>query len=185
MDNRHTNNSQLDLTLFSRGNTPPVQGPVNQPQSSYTQSMSGINSPPASQIDSLFQNLSPASEPISSIQQRYQQQTGQDTASEPYGNNSAPTTPSMSLIDHEPANASRVNTNTTNAERQSALLSLLGGAPQPPSTNARQAQPQQQTQQGSLPQQVPTPPGSSQRSDNSPAHNEAQGKFLLEQLMGG
>jgi hypothetical protein len=69
-------------------------------------------------------------------------------------------------------------------DRQSALLSLLGSVP---AGNVRGAsgggpapQPHQQAQQ------VPTPPGSSQRTGNSPSHaNETQGKHLLEQLMSG
>ncbi|EEB94690.1 hypothetical protein MPER_06454, partial [Moniliophthora perniciosa FA553] len=63
------------------------------------------------------------------------------------------------------------------SDRQSALLSLLGGPSSAPATSSSSTSQQ--------PQQIPTPPGSSQRSGASPSHNEAQGKFLLEQLMAG
>lgn len=59
----------------------------------------------------------------------------------------------------------------TNAERQTALLSLLSGPPSAP----RPVPPAQQ---------VPSPP-ISHKSNASPSHNEAQGKYLLEQLMAG
>lgn len=76
------------------------------------------------------------------------------------------------------------SSSTVTVDRQSALLSLLGSVP---AGNVRGAsgggpapQPHQQAQQ------VPTPPGSSQRTGNSPSHaNETQGKHLLEQLMSG
>ncbi len=59
----------------------------------------------------------------------------------------------------------------TNTERQTALLSLLSGHPTAP----RPVPPAQQ---------VPSPP-ISHKSNASPSHNEAQGKYLLEQLMAG
>lgn len=62
-------------------------------------------------------------------------------------------------------------------ERQNALLSLLG-----PTTNSRsQPLPQPPPAQ---PQQVPTPPGSSSRSNASP-QQPADSQKLLEQIMGG
>lgn len=148
--------------LFSRGSTPPVVGnpaPYNVP----TQILSPAN-PAQNQIDSLFQNLNPSS--------------GLAQSNDVYSNNnsSAPTTPSMSLADEPGPISSPPTTTTTTTERQNALLSLLGTGSSRP-----QAQPST-----AFPQQVPTPPGSSaQRSSETPPHNDAQGKFLLEQLMSG
>jgi hypothetical protein len=88
---------------------------------------------------------------------------------------SAPVTPIMALTDESSAPSGSAS-GPTPSERQSALLSLLGG----PAPSNRQA-----VQNVPLPTQVPTPPGSSQRSNASPGHNENQGKILLEQLMAG
>lgn len=152
--------------LFSRASTPP-QHSQPQPQPQPQQHPASHHSSP-SQIDSLFHNIStPSDQP---------QQHG-NQAADNYGN-SAPVTPVMSLSD-EPATSSAASApNSTAADRQSALLSLLGGPSSSNSVRAGAAGP-------SLPQQVPTPPGSSQRSGSSPSHNEAQGKILLEQLMAG
>lgn len=62
-------------------------------------------------------------------------------------------------------------------DRQNALLSLLG----PTTTTRSQPLPQQSQAQ---PQQVPTPPGSSSRSNASP-QQAADSQKLLEQIMGG
>jgi hypothetical protein len=86
---------------------------------------------------------------------------------------SAPVTPVMALKDESPAPTSSASA----SERQSALLSLLGGP-----TGSKKAA--AQASNTSLPAQVPTPE-SSQRSNASPGHNENQGKILLEQLMSG
>jgi hypothetical protein len=167
MDNRA--NPLHNLNLFSRGATPPV--PQSQHQQYPSQHLSQNSSP--SQIDNLFHHLSSPPE---------QHQSGND-----YGVNSAPNSPVRSLTD-EPANSSVSALNNTAADRQSALLSLLGG---PSGANARGGAvaapplPQQVPTQQVPTQQVPTPPGSSQRSGASPTHNEAQGKILLEQLMAG
>ncbi|CAK5279371.1 unnamed protein product [Mycena citricolor] len=133
--------------LFSRGSTPPVPTQPSLPPF-------GNSNASSSQIDSLFQQLT-ASAP-------------EQTQSEGY--HSGPATPGTSN-DEQPASTSSVP--NSNADRQSALLSLLSGQPNP-----RPAPPPN-------PQQVPTPPSASSRSGTSPTHNETQGKILLEQLMSG
>lgn len=148
MDNR-ANNSIQDM--FSRGSTPPIV-----PQPSLQQQYSNPHNASPNQIDSLFHHLSSSSE--------HQPETYL---------NSAPSSPVMSSNDEQPVSSS-VST-STNADRQSALLSLLG-----PPTNPRGAAANPQN-----PQQVPTPPSASTRSGASPTHNETQGKILLEQLMSG
>ncbi|KAJ6500470.1 hypothetical protein C8R45DRAFT_863011 [Mycena sanguinolenta] len=154
MDNR-ANNQITDL--FSRGSTPP---PASQPP--LQQQYSNPHNPP-SQIDSLFHHLGSSSEhqPDSYL-------------------NSAPTTPIMTSSDEQqpqqqqPPQQAPPSISTSNADRQSALLSLLSGPANPPRSGP-----------GANPQQVPTPPSASSRSNASPTHNETQGKILLEQLMSG
>ncbi|KAJ7702347.1 hypothetical protein B0H17DRAFT_1043830 [Mycena rosella] len=147
MDNR-ANNTIPDL--FSRGSTPPIASQPSLQQYSNSQNAS------PNQIDSLFHHLSSSS----------------DHQPETY--NSAPSTPMMSSNDeHEQQPVSSSISASSNADRQSALLSLLGAPAAPrvaPAPN---------------PQQVPTPPSASTRSGASPTHNETQGKILLEQLMSG
>ncbi|KAJ6618338.1 hypothetical protein B0H10DRAFT_2030437 [Mycena sp. CBHHK59/15] len=147
MDNRANNPIQ---DLFSRGSTPPVQQSLQQ------QYPNPHNASP-NEIDSLFHHLS------SSSDHQHQQSSAYL--------NSAPSTPVMSSNDEQPPSSS-VST-STNADRQSALLSLLGGPANPRGPVATN------------PQQVPTPPSSATRSGASPTHNETQGKILLEQLMSG
>ncbi|KAF7311567.1 hypothetical protein MKEN_01059300 [Mycena kentingensis (nom. inval.)] len=131
-------NTRADL--FSRGSTPP---PSSQPQ---PQQFGHTHESSNTQIDSLFQHLSP---PDDSYQ-------------------SGPTTPITSNDEQTPPAPN------SNADRQTALLSLLSG-PAPATARAPPANPQQ----------VPTPPSASSRSGTSPTHNETQGKILLEQLMAG
>ncbi|KAJ6547097.1 hypothetical protein B0H19DRAFT_1163992 [Mycena capillaripes] len=151
MDNR-ANNSIQDL--FSRGATPPIA-----PQPSLQQYSNPHDSAP-NQIDSLFHHLSSSS----------------DHQSETYLN-SAPVSPVMTSSDDQQQPQQQQQqvppSTSSNADRQSALLSLLGGP-----ANPRGAA-------GVNPQQVPTPPSASTRSNASPTHNETQGKILLEQLMSG
>lgn len=148
--------------LFSRGSTPPVPPAQHQPYGGQHHSYS--TSP--NQIDSLFHNLS--APPV--------QQPGK-VGGNTYGN-SVPTTPIMSRTDDSMSSSLSAPNNST-ADRQSALLSLLGTVPAGANTrSAAGAGPP-------LPQQVPTPPGSSQRSGASPNNSESQGKILLEQLMSG
>ncbi|KAJ7470309.1 hypothetical protein FB451DRAFT_1253314 [Mycena latifolia] len=147
MDNRANNPIQ---DLFSRGSTPPIA-----PQPSLQQQYSHSQNASPNQIDSLFHHLSSSSE------------------HQPETYNSAPSTPIMSSNDEQPP-VSSVST-STNADRQSALLSLFSA---PVNVNTRGAA-------ASNPQQVPTPPSASTRSEASPTHSETQGKILLEQLMSG
>ncbi|KAF7338662.1 hypothetical protein MVEN_02092700 [Mycena venus] len=160
MDNR-TNNQIPDL--FSRGSTPPI---TSQP--SLQQQYSNSHNASPNQIDSLFHHLSSSTEhqPESYL-------------------NSAPLTPAMTSSDEhqEPQQQQQQQppqqvppsvSTASNADRQSALLSLLSGPTNPPRAAV-----------GANPQQVPTPPSASTRSNASPTHNETQGKILLEQLMSG
>ncbi|KAG6874293.1 hypothetical protein C0995_001518 [Termitomyces sp. Mi166 len=153
--------------LFSRGSTPPApqQQPLQQPPS---------NASPT-QIDSLFQHLA--------VDRQQQQPTSH--VSDNYGS-SASVSSLLSLTD-EPISSAASNAGATNAERQNALLSLLGGAPSTMNPRGVPA-PVPVPVPAPVPvasQQVPTPPGSSQRSGSGEAHNETQGKYLLEQLMAG
>ncbi|KAJ3932683.1 MAG: hypothetical protein NXY57DRAFT_92220 [Lentinula lateritia] len=163
MDNRQN--------LFSRGSTPPMQQSA-QPQQ-YQLPVQGPHLhhiSPGHQIDSLFQQLS-SSSPAEHL--------SGDSLS-----NSMPETSAISLSD-EPVSSgvptsSITASNSSAADRQSALLNLLSGATGTTATqsNVGNVGTSSQQQQSSQPQ-IPTPPGS------APTHNEAQGKFLLEQLMTG
>jgi hypothetical protein len=155
--------------LFSRGASPPE---------SQSQHQLYANAPHASstnQIDSLFNNMTPASS-----QQPLAGMGGGNT----YGNSDSTTSNATATFDDpNSTSATRNNNSVPGRERQDALLSLLGSVS---STNT-------QTHAGTapaaqpMPQQVPTPPGSSQRSGPSPndSNTGAQGKILLEQLMSG
>lgn len=163
MDNR----ANLHDSLFSRNSTPPTSPPQHPPFPPSNNSSPNL-------IDSLFQNLSapapvehqvsapvvtnPESHPVES----YHDSTG--------------VTSVMSLPED-----TAISPNTI-AERQNSLLSLIGAPAtnRPPPVQQQQPQPQQTQQQ---PQQVPTPPGSSQRSNASPPHTETQ--KMLEQMIGG
>ncbi|KAJ7771739.1 hypothetical protein B0H16DRAFT_1660701 [Mycena metata] len=152
MDPSNRANNQIPA-LFSRGSTPPI------PQQQFSTSQ---NASP-NQIDSLFHHLSSGA------------QEHQSNQSEPVYLSSAPVSPVMTSDDQlqpQQQQQQQAMPTASNADRQSALLSLLGGA-----ANARAPAPN--------PQQVPTPPSASTRSGASPTHNEAQGKILLEQLMSG
>ncbi|KAK7049242.1 hypothetical protein VNI00_005843 [Paramarasmius palmivorus] len=181
MENRSNASSSLH-DLFSRGSTPPQQPiiqqqqsqqPQVQPQQQQPSSQQQPQSPKylshnisSNQIESLFQNLSASPSDHHHAPSASQSSTADDF--------STPTTPPiMSIIDDPVASPSASISSIS--DRQSALLSLLGG---PSSAQSSSSTTQQPTQ-------VPTPPGSSQRSGASPSHNEAQGKFLLEQLMAG
>ncbi|KAG6879599.1 hypothetical protein C0992_000879 [Termitomyces sp. T32_za158] len=151
--------------LFSRSSTPPAtqqQQPLQQPSS---------NASPT-QIDSLFSHLAV---------DHQQQASGPDT----YGT-SASVSSLLSLTD-EPISSAASNTSATNTERQNALLTLLGGGTSNMNIRSVPAQASAPSSGPVVPQPVPTPPGSSQRSGSggTPTHNETQGKYLLEQLMAG
>ncbi|KAF9049358.1 hypothetical protein BDZ89DRAFT_1126742 [Hymenopellis radicata] len=169
MDNRTNAPANPPMhELFSRGPTPPVQ----QPQPQYVSPPHLSHNMSSNQIDSLFQHLNPSSS--SDLSQSQQSTTS-------YG--SGPATP---IIDEQPVSSPPTNpTSQSITERQNALLSMLTGPPNNQSGRPAAAQTQQQQQQ-QQPQQIPTPPGSSQRSNASPPTNaELQGKILLDQLMSG
>ncbi|KIK63644.1 hypothetical protein GYMLUDRAFT_40712 [Collybiopsis luxurians FD-317 M1] len=161
MDNRQ-NPSTHDL--FSRGSTPPMQPPA-QPLSYPLPH----NVPSGNQIESLFQQIS---SPSSS--------SAEPNSADNYTNNNSIQQPDTPVMSDAPSVSSTSNIPPSNAsdrqsaaDRQSALLSLLSGATTAPSNVGSVTAASQQ------PPQIPTPPGS------APSHNEAQGKFLLEQLMTG
>ena len=93
----------------------------------------------------------------------------------------------LDLYDQNPLpdeQTSRSSPTASVAERQNALLSLIGGPP-PSSANRPPQLPQQQppVQSQPQPQQIPTPPGSSQRSNASPPQTDTQ--KMLEQIISG
>ncbi|KAG6869084.1 hypothetical protein C0993_003404 [Termitomyces sp. T159_Od127] len=153
--------------LFSRGSTPPA-----------TQQQQSLQQPPSNasptQIDSLFKHLAVDHQPQAS-----------GHVSDTYGT-SASASSLLSLAD-EPISSAASNTSATNAERQNALLTLLGGGTSTMNVCGVPVQASVPVSGPVVPQPVPTPPGSSQRSGSggTPTHNEAQGKYLLEQLMAG
>jgi hypothetical protein len=109
-----------------------------------------------SHLDALFQNLS---------QSATQYGGAHPPPQHPHPNGSGPATP-MSVASHSSAQSQ------TTADRQSALLSLLGSVGPAPAAAGPPP-----------PQQIPTPPGSSQ-SRAPPGSTSEQGRVLLEQLMG-
>lgn len=157
----------LHDNLFARGSpTPPT---TQQPLSAKT------SSSPNHHIDALFHNMSAPS-------------SGQQmstTASGTIYTNPAVATSNPSLNDPALSASTSAPVSST-ADRQSALLSLLGSVPTSGGSVRGPSGGVPPTQSQPQPQQVPTPPGSSQRSGNSPNNaNETQGKHLLEQLMSG
>jgi hypothetical protein len=155
--------------LFSRGASPPESQSQHQLYS---------NPPHASstnQIDSLFNNITPSSsqQPLAGL-----------GGGNSYGNSDPATQNAPSTFD-DPNSASTATQNNPvpDRERQNALLSLLGSVSSTNTQGQAGAAPAAQP----MPQQVPTPPGSSQRSGPSPndSNTETQGKILLEQLMSG
>lgn len=170
--------------LFSRGPTPPppsqhFQYQTSQSNDSHVSPAPSIREPvqnaSSNHLDSLFHNLSsPSATTFIGAQQNT---AGPNAYSGPQDlTHSGPTTPAS-------VNAGSVTSSVSasanpGAERQNALLSLLGGpAPAPPASS------QQMAGAPLPPHQIPTPPGSASRPGMS--SNESQGKLLLEQLMSG
>jgi hypothetical protein len=141
--------------LFSRAATPPANNVA------LFQSQFGVQNSSAS-IDSLFQTMASATD--------HDLPQGPSMAHniDPYAVHSSADSP-INLIDEPP---SMMGPNVTATERQNALLSLLSSGPSNPSANTSPSN------------QVPTPPAAN-RSQASPPNSEAQGKILLETLMGG
>src|ERR1700683_5241682 len=135
--------------LFSRGASPPQLG-LQQPFS--PKSTSSPN-----QLDSLFHNMNA---PSSS------QQISGAASANMYAK---PALPPPNKSPNEDAISSGSAPANSTADRQSALLSLLGSAVPTSGGSVRGATSggqQPQPQPPSQPQQVPTPPGSSQRAGN-------------------
>ncbi len=162
-------------TPSSRG-TQPHQLPHHSTSPSAPSHISNNSSP--NLIDSLFQNLSPPA-PAEQHQSPAaptaipESHPPESYVPENYHDQSAAASV-MSLPED-----TAISPNTI-AERQNSLLSLIGA----PATNRPSqavVQPQQPVQ--TQPQQVPTPPGSSQRSNASPPQSEAQ--KMLDQMLGG
>lgn len=167
--------------LFSRGPSPPPQpqpfqlGVPTQGSDPHTPASSSIreNTPTAhSTLDSLFHGLT-----ASAPQQASQQPPSH--ASNVYAvpqdvPHSGPATPAS--VNAGSVSSSHSGPSNTTADRQNALLSLLGAVTSPPAHS--QAPPSF----SSIPQQVPTPPGSAPRVGQS---SNEQTKFLLDQLMSG
>jgi hypothetical protein len=134
------------------------------PPQNQTQQQSYANpphGPPTNQIDTLFHGLSSDNNPP--------QPPPAPGAGNPF-RTTEPPGQNVPSTDGAYSAGSAQNTTAPDRDRQQALLSLLGRAAAPPG-----------------PQQIPTPPESSQRSGHSniDSNNEAQGKMLLESLMSG
>ncbi|KAH9951294.1 hypothetical protein B0H21DRAFT_888254 [Amylocystis lapponica] len=169
--------------VFSRGPSPPPQSQHFQVSSSQLNDPNGspapsnnVPPPPSNHLDSLFHSLNAPS--TSHVSPQPSSSGSHNIYNAPQeANHSGPATPAS-------VNAGSISSSVSApgnpaSERQNALLSLLGAVSSPP-TNV-----QVPPAAGPLqPQQVPTPPGSAQRTAPG-STNESQGKFLLEQLMSG
>ena len=188
------------MSLFSRGASPPhdtnsPSPPQPNPSTQY-QAQSQQN-PPSSQsyretqpsasppkvLDSLFRNLNQPPLPQSSEPAAQVGGNNPFRSQQPQQNNSAPTTPVSSTT--VGSGQSPAQTNVQPADRQSALLSLLGSVASPGSAGSNNANQPSSTHQPPVPPHPPTPPIVDQRARAMPPASEAQGKILLEQLMSG
>ena len=162
--------------VFSRGPSPPPQQPfaalsqVNDPHVSPAPSYREL--PPASStahLDNLFQPLTSNShvspQPSNNSSNIY---AGPQEANSGHATPASVNAGSISSSMSGPSNQAH--------ERQNALLSLLGSTVSGPS-NVPSA-----SSAPIPPPQVPTPPGSAQRSGGITS-SESQGKLLLEQIM--
>lgn len=199
------------MSLFARPGTPTQQQQQQQQQSgspkhqgqhvspahSYREPAPG--SPPKS-LDSLFSNLSqtnlaaaassgePTPPATASLNNPFRP-AGQQAPSHPT-TGSGPGTPVSSVtIASSNGSAGAVNPNVPPADRQSALLSLLGSTMGPNSSSGA-APPVSTTQtahphpQPLIPDLPPSPPHE-QLQPRQMQTSESQGKALLEQLMAG
>lgn len=159
-----SNRNAKQPEFFSRGSTPPVTQPV-------TQSFQNPRNPPASSthIESLFHKLAGSSDSSHQVEDSAPKRDLQSSEI----SSSTPNASSMLLsTDEQLSPPISTGSLASNSERHTALLSLLS----PPSARGA-LPPAPQTHQ------IPTPPGSSQRSGASPSYNDA--KMLLDQLMQG
>ncbi|KAI5124340.1 hypothetical protein M0805_008947 [Coniferiporia weirii] len=204
------------MSLFAKAATPPpdpsspslqdlnLTQPAHQQQQQQQQQQTSLQhvspaqsyrepppSSPPSSLDSLFRNINPQpsgqselTPPAASANMNNPFRTQPPTQT---SNNSAPATPVSSITAGSGSSGGSAG-NQPPADRQSALLSLLGSTVGGSSANTNQ-----QSTIGSsmnqplIPHQPPTPPSVEQRTRPMPAQsgNEAQGKILLEQLMSG
>lgn len=178
--------------LFSRGPpspptphqplqvSPPPQQPEQQPAA--PPSHHDSNTTATNVLDSLFHNLTaPAHPQVSPQPPAAIPNTFSAPENAPH---SGPATPAS--VNAGSISSGHSGPSHATADRQNALLSLLGAVSSPAASTTSITT---QSMTGNVPQQVPTPPGSAPRVPAHSAHNthnsESQGKFLLEQLMSG
>lgn len=167
--------------LFSRGPSPPrdtqpfpqgIPAQVSDPHASAPSSIRESAPTAHNTLESLFHGLTasapqqPAQQPPSHASNVY--------AVPPDVPHSGPATPAS--VNAGSVSSSHSGPSNATADRQNALLSLLGAVTSPP------ANPQAAPSYVPMPQQVPTPPGSAPRVGQS---SNEQTKFLLDQLMSG
>jgi hypothetical protein len=170
--------------LFSRGPSPPPhqpmqlspppQQPEHQPAAPPSHHDTNMNATNA--LDSLFHNITAAAP--SQISPQPPTVVPNAFAAHENVPHSGPATPAS--VNAGSVSSSHSGLNHASADKQNALLSLLGAvtAPTLPTNSASTL-----SMASNAPQQVPTPPGSAPRVPASTS--ESQGKFLLEQLMSG
>lgn len=168
--------------VFSRGPSPPssqqpFQAPSSQmkdphvsPAPSHREIATSVSNNP---LDSLFQGLNSSS--ASHVSPQPNTSSGIIYSSPQEQSTSGPATPAS--VNAGSVSSSGSGPSNQAAERQNALLSLLGAVSGPSASP-----PSSQIGASVTPQQVPTPPGSAPRNNPS---NESQGKLLLGQLMSG
>ena len=181
------------MSLFSNRPATPPQEPTHhssppQPQLSPTHSYREPppSSPPKS-LDSLFRNLSNnqsgSSDPTPPATANMNNPFRTQAPAQP-ANNSAPGTPVSSVTAASHSSHGSAN-NQPPADRQSALLSLLGSTVGPNGgTSVSASSVGSGSNQPLIPHNPPSPP-IDQHARPAPSGHEAQGKILLEQLMSG
>lgn len=191
------------MSLFARPGTPTQQAHGSPKQVSPTASYRepAPASPPKS-LDSLFSNLSQTNltavsssdqtPPASANLNNPFRTGGNPPVPNPQQSNSGPGTPVSSVtVGSSNGSSGAANTNLLPADRQSALLSLIGSTMGPNSSGAAQAaQPvssHHAQQQPLIPDLPPSPSHEQQLAQHRqmPLTSESQGKALLEQLMSG
>lgn len=189
--------------LFSRGPSPPTHQPMQltpPPQQQQEQqpaappSHHDTNATATNALDSLFHNLTaPAQHQVSPQPPVAASNAFSAPENVPH---SGPATPAS--VNAGSISSGHSGPGHATADRQNALLSLLGAVTSPAASTTSL---NTQSLTSNAPQQVPTPPGSAPRapahdnhnthgalnthSTHNTHHSESQGKFLLEQLMSG
>lgn len=172
--------------VFSRGPSPPPHQAFQMPPPQQQQEQQPLAPPTQREttvtannaLDTLFQNLTAPPQPQVGPQPP-------SVPSNPFSNqpldvpHSGPATPAS--VNAGSVSSSHSGPGHASADRQNALLSLLGAVASPSTATA--TIPNLQSMAPPAPQQVPTPPGSAPRLP--PTSSESQGKMLLEQLMSG